>query len=221
MTTWLDRLFAKTKKDSTVDPVGPVGGNTQPASPTETGPWVSPGNPGSTYAPTPNMIPSIDSQQTPDMYQGLPESPMVGDYPQQVLWPTEVTSYNQLSPAPFKDRGPDPRWEPEQFNPAGPVNGHISYSFNRPWRLVERLDGNRTFFEASDIPVPSTEGYVGLRTAPTASMFVEPAPWATNVLTTTQASGTPTSPGTAQNPVNIEYSSAAFPSNNNGSYRLM
>lgn len=219
--TWLDRLFSKSKKDSTVDPVGPVGGNEQPASPNETGPWVSPGNPGSTYSPNVQDIPPIASQQTPEMTQGLPESPMADNYPQQVLWPQEVTSYADLAPAPFKDRGPDPRWEPEQFNPDGPVNGHISYSFNRPWHLAPRLDGNRTFFEASDIPVPSSEGYVGLRAAPTASMFVEPAPWSTNVLTTTQESGTPTDPGTAQTPTNIVYSSAGFPGNNNGTYRLM
>ena len=217
----LDRLLGKPKKASTEDPVGPIGGNQQPARVDDGGPWISPGNPGGTYAPKRTDIPTIDAQQTPELYQGLPESPMVGDYSQVVQWPTEVPGHPKLDAAPFRDRGPDPRWEPEQFNPDGPVNGHISYTFNRPWHLSPRLDGNRTHQELSDHPVPSSEGYVGLRKAPSASMFVEPAPWSTNVITTTAESGTPTNPGTAITPTNVQVSPATFPSTNGGSYRLM
>jgi hypothetical protein len=219
--SWVDRLLGKPKVASGEDPVGPIGGSMAPVDPLVTAPYISPGNPGGTYAPLPNQIPSIESQQTPLMTQSVVGNAAYGNQLQRDYWPTEVHS-DPLSTAPgFKDRGPDPRWNPTQFNEFGPVNGHIVYSFNRPWHLAARLDGNRTYLDASDIPVPSSEGFVGLRKAPRASMFTEPAPWGTNVIDTTQASGTPTSPGNAATPTSVVYSPSQFAGSNNRSYRLM
>jgi hypothetical protein len=225
--SWLDRLLGRPKTASTEDPVGPIGGSLAPVDPTDVAPFIHPGNPGGTWAPEPKDIPSIDSQQTPLMAQGLlpteGQNPAYMDLQQQTLWPHEVVTNTGLSPAPFRDRGPDPRWDPTAFNPGpqdGHVSGHISYSFNRPWRLSPMLDGNRTYHDAADMPVPSSEGYVGLRTAPRASMFSEPAPWSTNIVDTTSASGTPTTPGTPSQPTSIVVSSDQFPSTNNRSYRL-
>lgn len=226
--SWLGRLLGKPKVPSTTDPVGPIGGSMQPVRFDEPGPWIHPGNPGGTYSPgiAPDNIQPVESQQTPLRYQGLlptdGQNPAYMDLQQQTLWPHEVVDYQSSTPVPFRDRGPDPKWSPQNFNP-GPGEAHQprqTYSFNRPWRLNPRLDGNRTFFEASDRPVPSSEGYVGLRQPPRASMFTEPAPWSTNVIDTTAASGTPNSPGNAPNPVSITVSSDQFPPTNNRSYRL-
>lgn len=219
--SWIDRLLGKPKVASGEDPVGPIGGSMAPVDPLVTAPYISPGNPGGTYAPLPSQIPSIDSQQSPLNSMGLPENPTYGNQLQTDYWPTEVHQELHSSVVPFKDRGADPRWNPEQFNPDGPIPSHVVYSFNRPWHLAPRLDGNRTYFNASDRPVPSSEGFVGLRQPPRASMFTEPAPWGTNVIDTTVASGTPTSPGTAATPTSVSYSPSQFAGSNNRSYRLM
>lgn len=215
---FLDRLLGRTKQASTEDPVGPIGGSMRPVSPRDLAPYISPGNPGGTYAPTPDQIPSIASQQTPQNYMGLKGSPDYMDFPQQVMWPTEVHKDVPLGGNVFKGRGVDPNWFPEDFDPQRPAR--TSYAFNRPWHLAPRLDGNRTYSHLSDIPVPSTEGYVGLRSAPRASMFTEPAPWGTNVIDTTRASGTPTQPGDASTPTSIVYSPSQFAGSNNRTYRL-
>lgn len=219
MASWLDRLLGKPKKDPNADVVGPIGGSERPAHPLETAPFIHPGNPGGTYSPQRSDIPTVDSQQTPLMTDHLPPSPMLGNYPQVVLWPTEQTSNVNQAGGVFKDRGPDPRWIPPPND--HPVQGHISYSFNRPWRLVARLDGNRTYLNMQDRPVTNTEGFSGLRKPPRATMFTEPGPWGTNVVDTTAASGTPVMPGTAQNPVSVQSSPANLPSTNRGSFRLM
>ena len=216
---FLDRLLGRTKQPSTEDPVGPIGGSMRPVTPLDTAPYIYPGNPGGTYSPRPQDIPPIEAvQQAPINYMSVPSSPMVGDLPQRILWPTEIHSEPRLAGNVFKGRGADPNWFPEEFDPGRPARS--SYSFNRPWHLAPRLDGNRTYLSASDIPVPSSEGYVGLRAAPRASMFTEPAPWGTNVIDTTRASGTPTIPGDAQTPTSIQYSPSQFAGSNNRSYRL-
>jgi hypothetical protein len=144
---------------------------------------------------------------------------MVGNYPQQVLWPTEVTDYVNQAGGTFKDRGPDPRWTPPPND--HPVQGHISYSFNRPWFLSPRLDGNRTYLDNTERPKVSTEGFSGLRKAPRATMFTEPAPWSTNVIDTTPSTGTVTNPAQPINPNAVQVSPATLPATNRGSYRLM
>lgn len=218
---WYDRLLGKPKTPSTQDPVGPIGGSMQPVDPLVTAPYISPGNPGGTYSPMPRDIQPIETvQQSPLNSMGLPENPAYGSYNQVVAWPTEVHKELHLAPAPVKGKGPNPYWTPEDGNRHDLVDGRISYTFNRPWHLAPRLDGNRTFFEASDMPVPGSEGFVGLRAAPRASMFVEPAPWGTNVIVTDAASGTPTQPGNARTPSAVSVSSSQFAGSNNRSYRL-
>jgi len=219
MGKWLDRLLGKPKKDPNEDVVGPIGGSERPPHPLEVAPFIHPGNPGGTYSPKRADIPVVDEQQTPLMTDHIPTSPMIGNYSQTVQWPTEQTNYVHQAGGVFKDRGPDPRWTPPPND--HPVTGHISYSFNRPWRLVSRLDGNRTYLENTDRPMPSAEGYNGLRKAPRATMFTEPAPWGTNVVDTTAASGTPIMPGTSTTPVSIQSSPASLPATNRGSFRLM
>lgn len=214
---WLDRLLGKPQKDPNADPVGPVGGDERPASPTQAAPYISPGNPGGTYSPDRHFIPLIEEQQTPLRWEGIPQSPMVGDYPQEVLWPTEVVGYPEPDRAPRKAIGPDPRWDPV---PNGPLDARRVYSFNRPWHLAERLDGNRTTFSLSDVQIPHSEGVSGLRKAPRATFFVEPAPWGTNVVDTTQQSGTPFQAGDAVTPSAIRMSSDALPNSSRGTYRL-
>jgi hypothetical protein len=216
---WVDRLLGKPQKDPNADIVGPIGGSEQPAHPLDTAPYISPGNPGGTYSPNRADIPVIDAQQTPLLYDSIPKSPTVGDLSQQVLWPQEVTSYVTTNAAPFKDRGPDPRWIPVPND--GPVNGHRNYSFNRPWHLAPKLDGNRTYLDNQDRPVTSTEGFSGLRKAPRATMFTEPAPWSTNVVDTTHATGTPLSPGVPSNVSAVSVTGDNLHSTNRGTYRLM
>lgn len=224
--SWLDRLLGKPKTPSTTDPVGPIGGSMQPVRFDEPAPYIHPGNPGGTYAPAPGDTPSIEYQQSPLNAQGLlpteGQNPAYMDLQQQTLWPHEIPYVTPAVTTPFHGRGPDPKWTPTDFNPGPEEARHPREyrGFNRPWRLTPRLDGNRTFFESSDRPVPSSEGYVGLRQPPRASMFTEPAPWSTNVIDTTAASGTPNSPGNATTPVSINVSSPGFPATNNRSYRL-
>jgi len=217
--SWVDRLLGKPKKDPNADVVGPIGGSEQPAHPLDTAPYIHPGNPGGTYSPARQDIPPIDAQQTPLMTDHIPASPMVGNYPQTNLWPMEVTDNVNQAGGSFKDRGPDPRWVPPPND--HPVQGHISYSFNRPWRLAPRLDGNRTYLDNSERPVVSTEGFSGLRKAPRATMFTEPAPWSTNVVDTTPSTGTVTNPAQPKNPDAVQISPATLPSTNRGTYRLM
>lgn len=215
---WIDRLLGKPKTPSKEDPVGPIGGSQRPVSPTNLVPVISPGNPGGTYAPLPRDIPPLAVQTSPLNSMGIPNSPDYGNQLQRDYWPTEVhREANRMVP-PAKGKGPDPNWTPEDFDPQRP--SRPVYSFNRPWRLAVPLDGNRTYSELSDLPVPSVEGYVGLRAAPRASMFTEPAPWGTDVIATTRESGTPTNPGNATTPSSVVYSPSQFAGSNNRSYRL-
>jgi hypothetical protein len=214
---WLDRLLGKPKKDPNADPVGPIGGDERPASPTQAAPYISPGDPGGTYAPHPHFIPSIESQQSLRNYEGLPTSPMVGDYPQQVLWPTEVVRYPHADRAPRRSPGADPRWDPV---PNEALDARTIYSHNRPWNLAPRLDGNRTTFSLSDVMIPHSDGVSGVRKAPRATMFVEPAPWGTNVVDTSAASGTPFVAGDVSTPSAVRVSTADLPFTGRGTYRL-
>lgn len=217
MGKWLDRLLGKPQKDPNADPVGPIGGDERPASPTQAAPYIWPGNPGGTYSPNPHFIPSVDSQQTPRNTESVPGSPMVGDYPQQVLWPTEVVQYPHVDRAPRKDVGPDPRWVPV---PNESLDARTVYSHNRPWNLAPLLDGNRTTFSLSDVQVPHSDGVSGVRKAPRATMFVEPAPWGTNVVDTTVSSGTAFVPGDVTTPSAVRVYSADLPNSNRRTYRL-
>lgn len=217
MGTWLDRLLGKPQKDPDADPVGPIGGDERPASPTQAAPYISPGNPGGTYSPNPHYIPSVAAQQTPLRTEGIPTSPMVGDLPQQVLWPTEVTRYPHADRAPRKEIGPDPRWTPVANET---LDARTVYSFNRPWRLAPSLDGNRTTFSLSDVQVPHSDGVSGVRKPPRATFFVEPAPWGTNVVDTTASSGTPFTAGDVTTPQAVRVSSDLLPHTGGGTYRL-
>ncbi len=204
------------------DPVGPIGGDQTPGSPTRTGPWTNSAftwSPGFQSALSKLGGPDIEQQQRIADAPLLPASPMVGDYPQQVLWPTEQPGWAHLPAPGFKDRGPDPRWHPPASDM--PYDGHRNYTFNRPWHLAPRLDGNRTTVAAASPSLPSMQGTVGTRRPVRATVYAEPAPWSTNVVTTTAATGTTTNPGSPNMVMSVQVSPDIFPNTANGSYRLM
>jgi hypothetical protein len=208
--------------DPNADPVGPIGGNQRPGAPTETGPWISSAL---TWSPPFKSALSklggqdVEEQQRIADAPLLPHSPMVGDYSQQVQWPTEETSWAHLPPAPFKDRGPDPRWTPPPSDFG--YQGHRRYSFNRPWHLAPLLDGNRTTVAAAQSQLPSMEGSIGTRRPSRATVYAEPGPWSANVVDTTAQTGTTSVPGTPNVISAVHISPDTFPGTNRGSYRLM